>query len=129
MELDRMGKADAEQAWARGRLTRALVSFFAIAASLTLAARPVSGQWSTVGGDSGSTRYSSLSQINAQNVTKLGAAWVSEKLGPAPTARNPLDIGAVSFDKPGKYVYICKEHPWVYGQIIVEPAAESTGEK
>ncbi|MGB9069801.1 MAG: PQQ-binding-like beta-propeller repeat protein [Candidatus Acidiferrales bacterium] len=42
---------------------------------------------------------------------------------------NPLDIGAVSFDRPGTYVYICKEHPWVYGQIIVEPAAEKTGEK
>jgi plastocyanin len=41
---------------------------------------------------------------------------------------NPLDIGTVTFDKPGTYVYICKEHPWVYGQIIVEPAAEKSGE-
>ena len=24
------------------------------------------------------------------------------------------------FDKPGTYTYICKEHPWAYGQIIVE---------
>src|SRR6185437_4170070 len=35
----------------------------------------------------------------------------------------PLDIGIVKFDKPGTYTYICKDHPWVYGQIIVEPAA------
>jgi len=41
---------------------------------------------------------------------------------------NPLDIGSVIFDKPGTYVYICKEHPWVYGQIIVEPAPEKNGE-
>lgn len=34
---------------------------------------------------------------------------------------HPLDIGIVKFDKPGTYTYICKEHPWVYGQIIVEP--------
>jgi quinohemoprotein ethanol dehydrogenase len=41
---------------------------------------------------------------------------------------NPLDIGTVTFDKRGTYVYICKEHPWVYGQIIVEPAPEKSGE-
>src|SRR5208282_1723345 len=43
--------------------------------------------WSTVGGDSGNTRYSSLAQINAQNVTKLGAAWVSDKIAPPPSSR------------------------------------------
>ena len=54
----------------------------AFAFVLTLIAAPAlaADQWSTVGGDSGNTRYSSLSQINAQNVTKLGAAWVSEKI-------------------------------------------------
>jgi glucose dehydrogenase/plastocyanin len=30
------------------------------------------------------------------------------------------EVGAHTFDKPGAYVYICKEHPWAYGQIIVE---------
>jgi plastocyanin len=39
----------------------------------------------------------------------------------------PLDVGTVTFDKPGPYTYICKEHPWVYGQIIVEPAAQKGG--
>jgi plastocyanin len=28
--------------------------------------------------------------------------------------------GGTTFDKPGSYTYICKEHPWVYGQVIVE---------
>ncbi|PWT82861.1 MAG: hypothetical protein C5B57_07950 [Blastocatellia bacterium] len=35
----------------------------------------------------------------------------------------PLSDGAVGgkvFDKAGMYNYICKEHPWAYGQIIVE---------
>jgi plastocyanin len=34
----------------------------------------------------------------------------------------PLSDGAVGakvFDKPGMHTYICKEHPWAYGQIIV----------
>jgi plastocyanin len=35
----------------------------------------------------------------------------------------PLDIDSVVFDKPGTYVYHCKEYPWDYGQIIVEPAS------
>jgi plastocyanin len=30
------------------------------------------------------------------------------------------DVGGVTFDKPGIYTYICKEHPWAYGQVIVE---------
>ncbi len=61
----------------------------AVAFVVMLVAVPVvaATQWSTVGGDTGNTRYSSLAQINTQNVTKLGAAWVSEKVGPSPTYR------------------------------------------
>jgi alcohol dehydrogenase (cytochrome c) len=33
---------------------------------------------------------------------------------------NPVEVGGVKFDKPGTYTYICKEHPWAYGEIIVE---------
>jgi hypothetical protein len=33
----------------------------------------------------------------------------------------PSDAAVVTFDKPGMYTYICKEHPWSYGQIIVVP--------
>jgi len=28
-------------------------------------------------------------------------------------------VGARMFDRPGMYTYICKEHPWAYGQIVV----------
>jgi len=34
----------------------------------------------------------------------------------------PLSDGAVGakvFDKPGTYTYVCRDHPWAYGQIIV----------
>jgi plastocyanin len=27
----------------------------------------------------------------------------------------------VTFDKPGTYYFICTPHPWMYGQVIVEP--------
>ncbi len=30
------------------------------------------------------------------------------------------DVGGTTFDKPGSYTYTCKEHPWVYRQVIVE---------
>src|ERR1700740_1955642 len=33
------------------------------------------GSWSAYGGDSGGTRYSSLRQINRENVSKLQVAW------------------------------------------------------
>jgi len=33
---------------------------------------------------------------------------------------DPAGVGGVTFDKPGTYTYICKEHPWAYAQIIVE---------
>ena len=39
----------------------------------------------------------------------------------------PLDVVTIPFDKPGTYVYHCKEYPWVYGQIIVEPAPQNNG--
>src|SRR5262249_15852348 len=36
----------------------------------------------------------------------------------------PGGNAAKVFDKPGRYIYVCKEHPWSYGQLIVEdPAA------
>ena len=39
---------------------------------------------------------------------------------------HPLDIGTHVFDKPGTYVYHAKEYPWMYGEIIVAPAAPET---
>jgi PQQ-dependent dehydrogenase (methanol/ethanol family) len=75
---------------------------------LTLIAAPalVADQWSTVGGDSGNTRYSSLSQINVQNVTKLGAAWMSEKISPPPSSRGvPVIDHGLMFLTSAPFVY------------------------
>src|SRR3954466_16386480 len=36
---------------------------------------PVSGEWTKVAGDDQNTRYSSLAQIDAGNVARLGVAW------------------------------------------------------
>ncbi|HEY6509476.1 MAG TPA: PQQ-binding-like beta-propeller repeat protein [Vicinamibacterales bacterium] len=33
---------------------------------------------------------------------------------------DPAGVAAVTFSRPGTYVYTCKEHPWAYAQIIVE---------
>ncbi|MGA8768523.1 MAG: plastocyanin/azurin family copper-binding protein, partial [Candidatus Acidiferrales bacterium] len=54
-------------------------------------------------------------------IVALDGSWTTGPL-------KPLDFTSVAFDKPGTYTYICKEHPWVYGQIIVEPAAPSAAQ-
>ena len=43
------------------------------------ARRPANRQWPAVSGDWGNTRHSTLNQITTQNITKLGAAWTSQK--------------------------------------------------
>jgi quinohemoprotein ethanol dehydrogenase len=48
---------------------------------------PAAREWPTVGGDWGNTRYSMLGQITAQNVTRLGGAWMSQKLDQAASSR------------------------------------------
>src|SRR5690242_2356684 len=80
----------------------------AFAFVLTLIAGPAfaASQWSTVGGDSGNTRYSSLSKINTQNVTKLGAAWVSEKIAPPPSSRvSPVIDNGMMFLTAPPFIY------------------------
>ena len=49
--------------------------------------RPAGKQWPAVSGDWGNTRYSTLNQINTQNIAKLGGAWTSPKFESAPAAR------------------------------------------
>jgi quinohemoprotein ethanol dehydrogenase len=77
-----------------------------VAASIALAAQPGRAQWSAVNGDHGNTRYSSLTQINSHTISKLGAAWVSEKFVPAPTGRatSVVDHGLLFLTAP-PYVY------------------------
>jgi quinoprotein glucose dehydrogenase len=65
-----------------------------IVAALCLSGMPVAraqqgaqnGEWRSYGGDTGSTRYSPLSQIDATNFSKLEIAWrfKTDSLGPHP---------------------------------------------
>lgn len=41
---------------------------------------------------------------------------------------HPMDIGKVTFDKPGTYAYHCKEYPWEYGEIVVVPAPQANSQ-
>jgi PQQ-dependent dehydrogenase (methanol/ethanol family) len=40
-------------------------------------------------------------------------SWSTGEIAPGKSA-------TVKFDKPGTYTYICKDHPWSYGQLVVE---------
>jgi quinoprotein glucose dehydrogenase len=59
---------------------------------------PATGEWRVNGGDSGSTRYSPLDQINADNVKNLQVAWrwKAQNMGTTPQAAwevTPLMVG------------------------------------
>ena len=53
---------------------------------------------------------------NGRMVHTIVATDGSWTTGPLQTG----DVGGVTFDKPGTYTYVCREHPWAYGQVIVE---------
>src|SRR5437016_6082446 len=64
------------------------------------------GEWRTYGGDLGSTRYSPLDQINAQNFNKLEVAWrfKTDSLGPRPEYQfesTPLVVHSVLYSTAG----------------------------
>ncbi len=102
MEIDDMPHKLGHHTGTGWTAARLFASAIALVAGVAFAAQPGAGQWSTVGGDAGNTRYSSLAQINSQNVTKLGAAWVSEKVGPPPSSRAMpvVDDGLMFFTAP-----------------------------
>jgi plastocyanin len=54
---------------------------------------------------------------NGRTVHTISALDNSWTTGPL----NPAAQGSVVFNKPGSYTYICKDHPWSYGEIIVTP--------
>jgi glucose dehydrogenase/plastocyanin len=47
------------------------------------------------------------------DATALDGAWTTGQVQPGQSA-------TIRFDKPGTYVYRCTDHPWSYGQLIVE---------
>ncbi len=64
------------------------------------------GEWRVNGGDTGSTRYSPLDQINATNVKNLQVVWrwKAQNMGPSPQAAwevTPLMIGGMLYVTAG----------------------------
>src|SRR5271165_682920 len=64
------------------------------------------GEWRTYGGDLGSTRYSPLDQINADNFNRLEVAWrfKTDSLGPRPEFQleaTPLMVKGVIYVTAG----------------------------
>jgi alcohol dehydrogenase (cytochrome c) len=47
------------------------------------------------------------------SATAQDGSWTTGEVAPGASA-------TVKFDKSGKYTYICKDHPWSYGEITVE---------
>ena len=79
-----------------------------LSASLTLFAQSgtKNGEWRSYGGDTGSTRYSPLDQINAANFNKLQLAFrfKTENLGPRPEFQyqaTPLMVNGRLFTTAG----------------------------
>ena len=60
---------------ARSGLAAVLLAPLLLAAAITAQQGAADGEWRRIGGDAGSTRYSPLEQITAQNVKALRIAW------------------------------------------------------
>lgn len=46
-------------------------------------------------------------------IVAMDGSWRTEPIAPGASA-------SLTFARPGRHTYICKEHPWSYGQLIVE---------
>jgi quinoprotein glucose dehydrogenase len=88
---------------------------------------PAGGEWRRTGGDAGSTRYSPLDQINAQNVRSLQIAWTwrGDNYGSAPEMKNettPIMVGGVLYFTAGDRRAVVAADPasgetlWVWRQ-------------
>lgn len=108
------GVSQQERAYPAIRLGRRIWCPTALAIALVVAdSTPSSaqaglhdGQWPAWGGDDGSTRYSSLSQIDASNIDRLEIVWrwKTDNFGPRPEARSqtvPLMVDGVLYTTAG----------------------------
>ena len=66
------------------------------------------------------TRVPAGTQVMWRNNGRMVHTIVAEDGSWSTGPLNEGDVGATTFTKPGTYIYICKEHPWAYGEIIVE---------
>jgi quinoprotein glucose dehydrogenase len=86
-----------------------IVAFVAVcAATVTAQQGAKGGEWHAWAGDTGSTRYAPLDQINAQNFSKLEIAWrfKTDNLGPRPDFNlqtTPLMVNGVLYFTAGSH--------------------------
>ncbi len=65
-----------------------------------------SKEWATVSGDLGNTRYSTLTQINPQTISRLSGAWTSAKFDSVGAGRAmPVVKNGVLFITVGSSIY------------------------
>jgi quinohemoprotein ethanol dehydrogenase len=64
-------------------------------------------------------RVKAGTQVTWRNNSRMVHTIVAEDRSWTTGALSDGAVGGKVFDKPGMYTYICKEHPWAYGQIIV----------
>ncbi len=89
-------------------MRRAVVAVWLAVASAALAGQSgtKNGEWRSYAGDTGSTRYAPLDQINASNFNTLEVAWrfKTDSLGPRPEYQfeaTPLMVGGVVYSTAG----------------------------
>lgn len=83
-----------------------LVGLFLLALPAAAQFGAAGGDWTTYGGDLGSTRYSALDQINGDNFSTLEVAWrfKTDNLGPRPETNlqsTPLVVNGVLYSTGG----------------------------
>ncbi len=84
----------------------ALTAAVVIVRTQTSAQAPAAREWSTVSGDLGNTRYSTLTQINKDTLANLRGAWVSAKFDDGGGGRAmPVVKDGMLFITAGSYVY------------------------
>src|SRR5262249_9348410 len=83
-----------------------VIALLCLSPALSAQSGAKNGEWRSYAGDTGSTRYSPLDQINATNFNKLEVAWrfKTDSLGPRPEYQyegTPLMIGGVLYGTGG----------------------------
>src|SRR5580700_6345167 len=87
-------------------LTIAAFTAFSLTPARAQQGAPANGEWRVNGGDTGSTRYSPLDQINATNAKNLQVVWrwKAQNMGPTPQGAwevTPLMAGGKLFFTAG----------------------------
>src|SRR5689334_8586692 len=84
----------------------AIVSCAVLVRTQSNALSPAAKEWSAVSGDLGNTRYTALTQINRDTLSKLKGAWQTERFVDGGAGRAmPVVKDGMLFLTGGSYVY------------------------